>query len=744
MSGREGVIDTAVKTAKSGYMQRKLVKAAENCITKLDGTVRNSDGSILQFCYGDDGFDGTKIEKQTISEWKNICQSGMNPIEFRQLMRDKEFLENVNKIREPIYKNTDHWMLPVPVDRIIKNSQTLWSLGIGSKLTQADIYDTTSAFIHTVENDLLRAFFRIKLNSCKLFALEVTDEHLEKIIFDMNESLETSKIVGGEPVGSVAAQSIGEYVTQMTLNTFHNTGNSAMNVTLGIPRLTELIDCVAKIQTPVSSFYCSDPNIKLRMQMTRLEDIVEHYKVTDEPDESEVESFYLFPDGDFKQSALKETLVLYLRQWYDVESVKKCLQACKNLSIAYTEGPYPIFHVKFVKKDKKKTLGYFYEQVLKTKIIRGVDGADVVQVLDEGDRFKIQTSLTDLRQIWALGIAQNSIETNDVHSVFEILGVEAARKKLIDEINNILAFYGLYVNARHILVIVDWMTFPGKLIPLTRHGIKEVDQSPIKRATFEEIINVFNKAATLNQTDELKGMSERILVGAAPFIGANVDLDVINDMDIFNKYKQEPPKKENVSNSGWENPQDDEDEIFGDMPWISMDVEEDPWADERQPWEHHTNAMPTTLQNVSLHQPQFHPNGFAQSFSAAPPPPMLTHHFATMNQQQMVANSSMHVSLFHNETKPPSPVVQSYGQGAYNPMGDVPMSPAYDPEGPKSPAYDPFAPLMTPPQSPAYSPTSPCYSPTSPCYSPRGESSPTQAYDPDDYNPQKKRRTFFE
>ena len=271
MSGREGVIDTACKTAKSGYMQRKFIKALENCLTKLDGTVRNSDGSVIQFCYGDDGFDGLCIEKQTIYEFDNIDEANMNTLEFKQLKRDEKFFKLINNMREPIYKNTSHWMLPVPVDRIILNAQTIWSLGIGEEMSQDDIYDKVNAFIHTVENDLLRAFFRVKLNSQKLFyKKKITDEHLDKIIYDIQEKMDSAKIVAGEPVGSLAAQSVGEYVTQMTLNTFHNTGNSAMNVTLGIPRLTELIDCVSNIQTPISSFYCRNPEIKLKMQMDLL------------------------------------------------------------------------------------------------------------------------------------------------------------------------------------------------------------------------------------------------------------------------------------------------------------------------------------------------------------------------------------------------------------------------------------------------------------------------------------------
>ena len=190
-----------------------------------------------------------------------------------------------------------------------------------------------------------------------------------------------------------------------------------------------MIVSIQNIKTPMSYFYCKNPNIKLKMQLTRLEDLVEFYKVTDNADESEIESFFIFPDFDFKKSTLQKTLVLYLRQWYDVESVKSCLQTQKNLSIAYTEGPYPIFHVKFVKEEKKKTLGQIYEQNLRHKTVRGCDGAKVVEVLKEKGLYKIQTSLTDLPQIWALGIAHNEVKTNDVHAIYKILGVEAARKK---------------------------------------------------------------------------------------------------------------------------------------------------------------------------------------------------------------------------------------------------------------------------------------------------------------------------
>ena len=104
--GREGVIDTACKTAKSGYMQRKFIKALENCITKWDGSVRNSDGSMIQFTYGDDGFDGTVIEKQTVYELDEIDSTKITAVEYDQIKKDFQFLQSIDKMREPIYKDT--------------------------------------------------------------------------------------------------------------------------------------------------------------------------------------------------------------------------------------------------------------------------------------------------------------------------------------------------------------------------------------------------------------------------------------------------------------------------------------------------------------------------------------------------------------------------------------------------------------------------------------------------------------
>lgn len=714
IAGREGVIDTACKTAKTGYVTRKIMKALENLVVRGDLSVRNSDGSMIQFLYGEDGFDGKRVEKQLIDEMKFIKKSKMSTKEYKRCESAQAYLDRINKTREPIYRNTDFWMFPVPIDRIITNAQTIFNIGIGSRMKQPAIVKRVLNLIGSMKNILFQKILTLKLNSFKLYhQLKVTDEDMDNIVKEIKNQYEMASVSQGESVGSICSQSIGEYITQMTLNTFHNTGNSSMNVTLGIPRLLELIDSVSKIQTPVTTFKCSNPEyISRQLKLVRLEEVVEYYKVTKEPDVSEIESFLAFPDPDYKESTLDTTLVLYLKEWYDVESIKKCLMSQKNLSVAYTEGPFSIFHIKYLKPDKK-TLGYLYEQVLRNKIVRGVEGADIVEIVEDDTGFKINTSLTDLTQIWYYGVALNAVETNDVHAVFNILGIEAARNKLMKELTDILAFYGLYVNCRHVFLLVDWMTSKGGIIPLTRHGIKEVDSSPLKMATFEEIVNVFTNSAYLKKKDDLQGISERILVGAPPLIGTNSNFDLVVDWDTFNKNKKDPPQKKR-SESAWSQFEDDDDDIWGNLK-----------ANDEEPWLKDESNDPNP--------PQSHQSMFPQFFSTNQAPPMLTHpafaqQFALPNQQQMVQNSTMPVSLVHEP--PPSPTYPAY---------DEPTSPVYSPT---SPAYSPMSPAYDP-ESPAYSPTSPAYSPMSPAYDPE-QSFEDPAYDPETSNPLKRRKTFVE
>ena len=724
IAGREGLIDTAIKTSQTGYIQRRFMKALENITTKWDGSARNSDGSIIQFKYGDDGFDPMRVENQYVDTWDepSIEKYGHDAEEFAQLVEDHEFLHDINKWRDNGSKDTGKFQLPIPVERIINNAQTLFSFP-SRKISVGEAKEMIGKLLNHIDNDMLKILIRCKLASHRIVhEYGLTLDEIENIVHRIKEEYLRIKAVAGESVGAIAAQSIGEPATQMTLNTFHFAGVSSMNVTLGVPRLEELINCTKsdKMKTPSTIIHTNKPDdIIKQLKHLRIEDIVDKIKVTKTPDKKEVEWFHVFPDPDYEKHVEgRETLVLYLKEWYDVRAIKDAMDA-ERVTCEYTDGPRAIFHVQL--KDNND-MGVYYEQHIRKATVRGIAGAEeTIKVKPPGaKKHHVETSLSDLKKIIQLeDIDFSSINTNDIHAVARMYGIEAARGTLIREIRAILAYYGIYVNMRHITLAVDWMTWIGELTPLTRHGIRKVDTSPLKRSTFEEVVDVFNQAACSKEVDDLMGISECIISGAPPKLGTNVVGTVVDDV-VHERYKQPYPTENIDTNIEW---------VDDDNPWL-MEVDPepvakplDPWADQRNPWEN--------VPQFGMDMPQFGMGmGMAPMAPMAPMVTMPMHQNPILPGMQAAPVALPTVQTVAPDQSPMSPAYDPDGNEPHSPMYNPdqpplsPMSPAYDQESPMSPAYNPDP--ETPPDSPR-SPCSPPESPMSPCYSP---TSPGYAYDP--------------
>ena len=718
IAGREGIIDTAIKTSTTGYIQRRFMKALENITIHWDTSARNSDGSIIQFKYGDDGFDAMRVENQYVDIWDKPTVEKYGT-DLKQLMEDHEYLHEINKWRDNGSKDTAWFQLPVPIDRMINNAKTLFSFP-SQKVGIEKANKMVNELVNSIENEMIQILIRCKMAPYRLVnEYEITLDELENVIHNVKQEYERVRAIAGESVGAIAAQSIGEPATQMTLNTFHFAGVSSMNVTLGVPRLEELINCTKsdKMKTPSTTIYTNDADaIVKRLKHIKFEDLVDRVKITKTPNKDEVAWFHIFPDQDYvPHKENRETLVVYLKEWYDVLAVK---QALKDVTCEYTDGPKPIFHIQM--KDDSD-IGIYYEQHMRKATIRGMEGAEqTIKVKAPGENeYHVETSLSDLNKIMSLeNIDFSTINTNDIHAVAKVYGIEAARGTLIREIRQILSYYGIYVNMRHITLAVDWMTWIGELTPLTRHGIRRVDTSPLKRSTFEEVVDVFNQAACSKEVDELNGISECIITGAPPKLGTNV-VGTVVDNGIIEQFQQPYPKEQSMFDSMEENEtwlvQDDEEDIYGPV---------DPWADERNPWE----TQPPMLQ----------PFGFQPMQAQFPMQPQFPGMQAPMHMQPQLPGMQMPMPM-----QPQFPGMQAPMQaqlpGMQMPMQpQLPMQPPAlsiripQESRPKSPTYDPespIAPAYGTPTSPAYSPTSPHYSPTSPAYSPR---SPT--YDP--YEPE--------
>ena len=313
MGGREGLIDTAVKTSETGYLQRKLVKSMEDLRVSYDGSVRNNSDCIVQFKYGEDGMDSCAVEDQSLiiidMDTEEICKGFMfeKDTNWKKLLT-KDALKDMNasaneELEEAFYNILEHKIymfknvfknnkvsnsirFPVHIARIITNvckkEQSLSDISPSYILKENFILKEK---IDNKENKILSILIDVHLHPKVL----IKKHKIQKVEYDtivdiIRETYERSKISPGEMVGAIAAQSIGEPATQMTLNTFHYAGVSAKsNVTRGIPRLRELLGVTKNLKSPSTiirlkddfgKFQNKSQYAKNKLEYTILRDIV--------------------------------------------------------------------------------------------------------------------------------------------------------------------------------------------------------------------------------------------------------------------------------------------------------------------------------------------------------------------------------------------------------------------------------------------------------------------------------------
>jgi DNA-directed RNA polymerase II subunit RPB1 len=371
MGGREGLIDTAVKTSETGYIQRRLVKALEDVMLKYDGTVRNSLGGVVQFLYGEDGMAGELIEDQKLEILlmddlkmkKNFkfFEDEIDEIRFDQLenklnkvldnnvvmdliysennpnykiILDDEFHKLITireEMREFIFSSGDDKQhFPVNIPRIILNTKKIFGI---NNSTKSDIHplqlldkvnELKSELILVNGNDqiskeaqyngtmLFNAILSYNLSTKKIiFKDRLTNKALEYLLGEIKNKFFQAILRPGEMVGNIAAQSIGEPATQMTLNTFHFAGVSSKNVTLGVPRLKEIINVAKKLNTPSMTVHLKKENhdsehlakiIQSKIEFTNLMDVTVRTEIFYDPNihKTIIEDDEEMVDIDFK------------------------------------------------------------------------------------------------------------------------------------------------------------------------------------------------------------------------------------------------------------------------------------------------------------------------------------------------------------------------------------------------------------------------------------------------------------
>ncbi len=454
MGGREGLVDTAVRTQQSGYMQRRLINALEHLQIEYDGTVRNSMGDIVQFRYGEDGVDPARS--------------------------DHGKAVNVSRLVEQI-KLTVGESEPAPVSYVEERLT-----GVQDQLTS-----------------LLVEELRDELSGAKM-----SKEGVDLAVGSTLENYKRALVEPGEAMGTVAAQSIGEPGTQMTLRTFHYAGVREQNVTLGLPRLIEIVDARQNPSTPIMTIYLDKEHRKDKERATEVAREIIYTTVKDV-----AQSMYInhetggivvklepnmMRDRDITVDVLGDALVLL------------------NCSVRFDENT--VFVDPKKEMEAEKLLNRVSEHYVK-----GIAGIRRVLVTEEEGEWVIRTDGSNLSKVLETsGVDPPRTTTNNVHEIAKTLGIEAARNALIREAANVLEDQGLDVDLRHIMLVADIMTATGEVRQIGRHGISGQKASVLARAAFEITVSNIVEAALRGESDPLKGVTENVIIGQPVPIGTGL------------------------------------------------------------------------------------------------------------------------------------------------------------------------------------------------------------------------------
>ncbi|MEE9563502.1 MAG: DNA-directed RNA polymerase subunit A'/A'', partial [Nitrosopumilaceae archaeon] len=322
------------------------------------------------------------------------------------------------------------------------------------------------------------------------------------------------KVEPGQAVGIVTAQSIGEPGTQMTLRTFHFAGIRERNVTLGLPRLIELVDARKKPVTPTMDIYLDEESKTSREKAIEVARNILQTTVSSVI--GDVETDYSTEIKlHFNPKRLRERAITVEEINEVLESNKKFKNEVQGNSIVLT----------LVEESDLPTVITIKNKILKTTV-KGVPDIERVTLVQKDNEWVIQTTGSNIAKVFEVkGIDKKNVRTNNVFEIVSTLGIEAARNALINELNTTLDDQGLEVDIRYIMLVSDLMCSKGHMQQIGRHGIAGTKNSVLARAAFEITVPTIARAALSGEVEGLKGVTENVIVGGNIPIGSGtVDL----------------------------------------------------------------------------------------------------------------------------------------------------------------------------------------------------------------------------
>jgi DNA-directed RNA polymerase subunit A" len=355
-----------------------------------------------------------------------------------------------------------------------------------------------------VKDNLLRELKNVKL----------TQKQFDEIIKRTMAVYDYSKIEAGEAAGVVSAQSIGEPGTQMTMRTFHYAGVAEINVTLGLPRLIEIVDARKNPSTPMMTIFLEKEYAFDRDKARELA--------------WKIEATYIGVLGSMSTDITDMKVVVELNKKALIQRNMKAKEVSDKINEELDVSSYITGDTLIMKPEEPS-----YRQLLQlvksvhSVILKGIKGIKRVVIRkEESGEYVLYTEGSTLKEVLAIdGVDPTRTRTNNVNEIYEVMGIEAARAALIHEATETLKEQGLNVDVRHIMLVADIMTVDGEVKPIGRHGISGEKASVLARAAFEVTVSHLLDSGIAGDVDELRGVTENVIVGQPIKLGTgNVKL----------------------------------------------------------------------------------------------------------------------------------------------------------------------------------------------------------------------------
>ena len=602
-AGRKGLIDTAVKTGETGYTQKKLGKKIEDWKVEFDATVRNNNGEISQFLYGEDGLNAKYL------------------IDCEKL--ELPFFVDVNSIVQML--NADY-ELENPKNRCVKRNLTSGEFKILSSYIVVGIPGVQTK-ITEVSNHNIRCILEFILSKSHN---KIYENMIPVFCKKIRDIFETSKAPNGYPAGIVSCCSIGETITQLTLNTFHAVGQAEKDITLGVPRLKELLNATQNPSKVSIHVHIKNEFLDFQRERKKIIERMEDKSFSQELENIDIQSNKLTDDigttfVEVKlQKLLQDVKLLYLpnsegqapdssplnlityekyeRKWwvevykdlfdveespenwvielyFDIQKLYKykitledicdrihdeaseegddepyviCVPSPNNIGVIEV---YTVFEMaeRYISKKKKDenfgkklvnsdNLHFFIAKNVMIPFLKNVKISGISGINDSRSfvdplthewylELEYKSQLKDkknkkesvLKEIFSRDdVDYTRTISNDIWSVYKVLGIEATRKLLLEELEKVVSFDGTYINRRQYTMVVDSMTRNGTIISVNRDGINKENSAVTKKGMFEKSVDVFTNASSFSLIDKMNCVSSAIMFGTNVKLGTGM------------------------------------------------------------------------------------------------------------------------------------------------------------------------------------------------------------------------------